>query len=59
MKFVKEGNLNKYGKQQKVNFRFSPTAPRKFFPQMTHTTNTECTAEYKEKNGSFTITMEL
>jgi len=59
MKFVKEGNLNKYGKQQKVNFRFSPTASCKFFPQMTYTTNTEFSAEYKEKKGSFIITMKL
>jgi len=59
MKFVKEGNLNKYGKQEKVNFRFSPTASSKFFPQMTYTTNTECTAEHKEKKGSSIITMKL
>jgi hypothetical protein len=59
MKFVKEITLNKYGKQHQANFRFSPTASNKFFPQMTYTTNTECTAEYKEKKYSFLITMTL
>jgi len=56
MKFVKGGNLNKYRKQQKVNFRFSPTASHKCFPQMTYTTNTECTADYKEKKGNYNET---
>jgi hypothetical protein len=46
-------------KQQQVNFRFSPLASNKFSPQMTYTTNTECSAEYSEKKDSFTITMKL
>lgn len=46
-------------KQQQANFRFSPRASNKFSPQMTYTTNTECSAGYKEKKDSFIITMKL
>jgi len=43
----------------KGELQILPTASSKFLPQMTYTTSTECTAEYKEKKGNFIITMKL